>query len=215
MTSRLAIAFACAWTSALAWAIPLELQAQTVVSAHELTSSLKIVSQSQSGGVQKGSFNQKDLFKLCSGNAPTKTQGVFLFLDCADVSTGPVLAAIETSPLTGLATVGTVTLDGAHAVTTSKGGDLKTEAIPALIHVDCNGVVADLNGILNLKFSPLSGGTGTCANTGTLKVTGSGSSSDPNVPAAFIVNDGSSIKANKRNGAITTTTNTVSGASLV
>jgi hypothetical protein len=187
----------------------------TIVTAHSLSISFHSATEfTNSGGddkTDKTDVNQKELYNKCVGTAPTKTQGVYLFLSngtglSGDCTTPPLTAtilAIDTQPLTRKAAVGTVTFgDPLIQNTTSHGAILKTIKVPATIHIDCDGApTAELNGILNLSYSQFTKGAPVCPISGSIKITGT--ATDPSAPNDVIVDDGSNVKINKRAGGIT------------
>ncbi|HTO06730.1 MAG TPA: hypothetical protein VMR86_06700 [Myxococcota bacterium] len=180
----------------------------TVVTAHSLSMTFKITSQGETNGgedrVDRSTRKDKDLFDLCTGSSPTKNQGIFLFLNCTDPNMNEI-DAISTQPLTGLANIGEITF-GDPMVDSTKNGDLKTASFPVTIDLSCNtgALVATLHGIMDIKYSALSGGGQVCPESATVKITGSATSNNLGLPASFILDDGSLIKAKNRDGAIAT-----------
>ncbi|HTO69196.1 MAG TPA: hypothetical protein VMR31_04985 [Myxococcota bacterium] len=181
---------------------------ETVITAHQVTLSVKSVSQltgdSGNDKPDKIGINQKDLFTVCTTQAPTKTQGVYVFFDCAGPPPGThTLLAIDTQPVTFIANVGTMTFGEPLVRTTSKGGTvLNSIKVPVTVNINCNGgtTTATLDGILNLNYKAFPNGGPMCPNNGTLKITGFSDSTG----VESIVDDGSSMKVNTRNGGITT-----------
>ena len=192
--------------ASLTLGIPLPALAGTgPVTAHQLSIKIKAVSQDPSAikGNERPatvSANQKDVFETCVGSPPTKTQGVYLFIDCAD-PTNNVIAAIDTDPLfdTKVA-IGTLEIDTTHGVTTSKIGIMTKVIAPVVVHLSCNTDTThvDAPGILTMKFSAL-GSADSCPLSGSISILGAGV--DPG-PGNFIVNSGSSISIKTRSGSI-------------
>ena len=206
MTSRLAIGFACLSAALSLVTAPLRAHAGgALITGHELQITLKGAAQGESnsgeGTADKGTLKDKDIFELCTGESPTKDQGVFLFLDCGNLNNNEI-DAIGTNPLTGLAEVGSISFDVDHPVETTKNGNTKSIKIPVTIELTCGAGTLDveLNGIMNIKYSDLA--KTTCPDSASVKVTGVGDSNSKTLPPAFLLDDGSSVKAKKRDGAI-------------
>ncbi|HTO06729.1 MAG TPA: hypothetical protein VMR86_06695 [Myxococcota bacterium] len=167
---------------------------------------LKLASQGESnsgdGRMDRTSLDVKDVFEVCTGARPTKTQGIFLFMNCGEL-TNNTIAAIDTQPFGELAPVGGLSLNG-PLISVTKNGDTKSVTMPATLQISCDagmgGLALIAPGVLTLKYSAL-GGT-TCPESATLKVTGSGGSSSVGLPGSFIVDDGTAVKAKNRDGAI-------------
>jgi len=172
------------------------------VTGHPLSIRLKIVHQTtNSSDDQKPegqSRNEKDLFEACVGTPPTKTQGVFLFLDCADLSTNVIAAIDTTDPNTALTQVGTLEFDMDHEVTTTKTGVVTQQALPVQITLSCplSSIDATAFGIMTLKFSELDM-VDSCPVSGSVKIIGFGDDPDP-----LVLNNGSSISIGKRSDLI-------------
>jgi hypothetical protein len=177
------------------------------ITAHQL--SIKIKAVSQDPNASKGndrpasrSASQKDVFESCVGSAPTKTQGVYLFLDCSN-PTNNTIAAIDTDPLFDTAVVvGSLEIDTAHGVVTMKNGIMTKVVVPVIVHMSCNTDTTHVQapGIMTMKFTAL-GNSDACPSSGSIAILGSGT--DPG-PGDFIVNNGSSISIKTRSGAIST-----------
>ncbi|HTO08945.1 MAG TPA: hypothetical protein VMR86_17990 [Myxococcota bacterium] len=175
------------------------------ITAHQLSIKLKAISQDPNA--PKGderqdnvSANQKDVFQTCVGSPPTKTQGVYLFIDCGDPTTN-MIAAIDTDPLFDTAVaIGSLEIDTEHGVTTSKNGIMTKVVVPVVVHLSCNGDTThvDAPGIMTVKFSAL-GTSDSCPLSGSIQMVGAGV--DPG-PGDFIVNSGSSISIKNRSGSI-------------
>ena len=201
MTSRL---FGLAAIAALALAAPLQAQAGGATTAHKLSISLHAVAQTTNGHgdnvPDKTTADANDVFKACVGTKPAKDEGVYLFLNCTDL-TDNVIAAIDTNPLFDTAVqVGSVDFDLGHMVTTTSNGVRKSATVPVTISISCDGATttATLNGIMTMNFSAL-GAADSCPLNAKVNVTGTGH--DPG-PGDFIVNQGSAISAANRSGAI-------------
>jgi len=138
---------------------------------------------------------------VCEGAPPTKTQGVFLFFNCADPTTGTIIAAINTDPFSGIEQLGTVSFDTDHGIATTKNGVLTQVMVPIEIDLSCVGdtVTATTFGIMTLKFSALPP-SDSCPLSGSIKILGVG---DMPGPAPFVVNNGSSGSIGKRSSSIT------------
>jgi hypothetical protein len=143
-----------------------------------------------------------DVFALCTETSATKTQGVYLFLNCTDLNDN-LIAAVETDPLGGIAIVGELDFDMAHRVDSETKGDLKSSSIPVTVSINCNGgaLVVEGHGVMDIKWSALSAG-GICPLSGSLKLTGAGTGNSGQTPPSFIVDDGSSISIKNRSGSI-------------
>jgi len=174
------------------------------ITAHQLTIKIKALSQTTNGkgddvGDSTGA-NQKDVFQTCVGTSPTKTQGMYLFLDCSNLNNN-VIAAIDTNPLFDTAVgTGDVSFDMAHMVTTQKKGVLVKAVVPVDITLSCNGDAThvDATGIMTINYTAL-GSSPACPSSASVSVTGTGVNPQP---GDFILNSGSSIKAATRSGAI-------------
>ncbi|HXZ85316.1 MAG TPA: hypothetical protein VEI82_07480 [Myxococcota bacterium] len=191
---------------AVAFGVPTWASAGTTITAHQVSMKLNTVTQMTTnkgdGKQDKTTVNQKDLFIACVGTAPTKTEGIFVFFDCAGPPPGRgEIKAINTSPLTDLADIGTITF-GTPLVRTTKGGGTTITSIklPATLEIDCGGAAsAELSGTLNVSYSAFPNGGPVCPSSGSMKFTGSAAAGGQN----FIIDDGSNVKINKRNGGIT------------
>jgi hypothetical protein len=187
-------------------AIPLRADAGGATTAHQLTMTIKGSAQgtnnSGDGINDRATGSIKDVFALCTESLPTKTQGVYLFLNC-DALNDNLIAAVETDPFTGLQEVGSVDFDLANQIVTTKSGDTKLITVPVAISLNCNGgaLVVEASGIMDIKYSPLAAGP-ICPLSATLKITGVGTSNSGLIPDSFILDDGSSVKAKNRSGAI-------------
>jgi hypothetical protein len=177
------------------------------VTAHPLTIKLKTVSQDPNA--PKGaehpdttSANQKDVFARCVGSPPTKTQGVYLFMDCGDPTTNMIAAIGTNPPFSPAVQIGTLEIDTGHGVSTMKNGILTKVIVPVVVHLSCNTDTThvDAPGIMTIKFSAL-GTSNACPLSGSIQMLGAGV--DPG-PGDFIVNTGSSISIGKRSDSITT-----------
>jgi len=200
--------------AALALATPLPALAGGAETAHPLSLTLKLAGQTtdKAGDDVVGKLTVKsiDVFEGCTGiSTPTKTEGLYLFINCADPNSNEIDAVdtsgTPTSPPTLLASVGSVDI-GAPVIDTQKAGSTTAVIAPVKVNISCNGgdTTATLFGILNLKFSPLMVG-GSCPFSGSMKIVGFGQ--DPNVQTPdneFLVNDGSSLSIGKRSSTITT-----------
>jgi hypothetical protein len=191
----------------LVLASPLQARAGGVVTtAHQLSISLHTLSQTtNSKGDDIGdkvNASQKDVFTQCVGTAPAKDEGIYLFMNCADL-TDNTIAAIDTNPLFDTKViVGSVDFQMANMVRKEKGGVLQSATVPVEIQLNCTGgtTTADVFGIMSLTFSTL-GANPACPLSGKVDVIGSGHSPSP---GNFIVNNGSAISVGKRSGAVTT-----------
>jgi len=208
MASRL-IAFASA--ALLASLVPLRANAGGVlITAHELNITLKLTDQGTTSGgenkITRSTENQKDVFSVCTGSPPTKTQGVFLFMQCGAFSALNTneIDAIDTNPLTGLQKVGSLSFDTTHLVDMTKsGGVVKQVSVPVVLTLNCGENLSGIAwGTMDLKYSDLS--TVSCPESATMKITGSGGSANQALPPLFIIDDTSSLKAKNRDGAIQT-----------
>src|SRR5262249_49786618 len=95
--------------------------------------------------------------------------------------------------------IGSLEIDTAHIVTTSKSGITTRKIVPLVVHFSCNGDTThvDAPGIMNLKYSPLGGPS--CPLSGSIDILGVGV--DPG-PGNFIVNKGSAISIKSRSSTI-------------
>ena len=206
MTSNSVTRLASVASAFFALAIPLRSQAGgAIVTAHQLAITFKTVSQAQSsaGDDKPGKFtaSTNDIFESCVGTPPTKTQGIYLFIDCADPNNNTI-AAIDTQPmLTTLALLGSITFDLNSGVQTTKQLAITASTVPAQIALSCNGALttADVFGIVNVKFAALA--STICPDSLTVKIIGTGSNP---VPGDFIIDNGSSFNAKKRAAGIST-----------
>ena len=190
----------------LSLCVPLAALAGTApVTAHQLSIKLKAISQDPNApkGAERQdnvSANQKDVYQTCVGSPPTKTQGVYLFINCGDPTVN-VIAAIDTDPLFDTAVgIGSLEIDTGHGVTTSKNGIMTKVVVPVVVHLSCNTDTThvDAPGIMTMKFSAL-GTSDSCPLSGSIQILGAGV--DPG-PGDFIVNSGSSITIKTRSGSI-------------
>jgi hypothetical protein len=218
MTSRLCLRISAGLLFALAAS---GANAGGPITAQQLSLSLKSVSQTDtnSGDQKPGKHtaNTKEVFEACMGNStpPTKTQGIYLFLDCnaLNVGTDPVtgtILAIDTAvlPPTALATVGTLTIHTDFGVLTTKSGGAKPTSVtvPVEVAIDCNAsaTTAELVGVMTMKLSLL-GVSDFCPDSGSIKLLGAGNTEDLVTmnPIDFIVDNGSTIGVKKRSADIT------------
>ncbi|HTO52135.1 MAG TPA: hypothetical protein VMR50_02025 [Myxococcota bacterium] len=173
---------------------------------HLLSINLKTVSQTTNSHgddvADKVTAKQNDVFKQCVGASPAKDEGIYLFLDCADLNTNTI-AAIDTDPLFDTAVIiGGVDFDLGHMVQKQKSGVTQSATVPVEIHLSCDGATttADVSGIMSLTYSPL-GGSPACPLSGKVQITGVGHNP---TPGNFIVDSGSSVSVGKRSGSIVT-----------
>jgi hypothetical protein len=182
------------------------------ITAHQLAITLRTISQTDNASLNQipDRFNAqtKDVFEACTGSAPTKTQGLYLFLDCSVVNAGvdPVpgtILAIETNPLSRITDVATVQIHtDFQVISTKSAGTIRTQLIaPVEIALSCNGAstTATLAGVMTMKYSALS--TSVCPDSASIKILGAGDSVGP---GEFTVDAGSLITVKKRAGAIAT-----------
>jgi len=182
-------------------------RAGTTITAHQMSLSIKVADQNTNSSsdfkIVRNSQNQKDLFFACVGTTPTKTQSLYVFFDCAGPPPGTAtILAIDTQPLTRLATVGSIDFGTPLLKNTKSNGTVVTSIkVPATITIDCGGgpTMASVSGILNLNYSAFPNQGPVCPVSGTMKITGEGSTGSKD----SIVDDGSSVKINTRNGGIT------------
>jgi hypothetical protein len=175
--------------------------APLIYTAHELSFSLKVVSQDEASNgddkPHKESANAKDVFEICMGRSPAKDEAIFMFTICQQPENGAQIIAIDKDPLEGLQSLGTIEFFASDAILTEKNGVLKTVLVPVEVHFSCNSdtVQFEAAGIMELKLSPV-GTEDACAESGKIQLTGLGS--------GFLVNDGSSISIKKRSASIST-----------
>src|SRR6516162_6430334 len=181
--------------------------AGTTITAHQMSSvTLKTVTQITTSKSDTkpstNSVNAKELFNLCVGAKPAKNEALFIFFDCAGPPPGTAqIKAINTQPLTDLKDVGTIEF-GTPLVRTTKGGGTTTTTIkaPATVHIDCGAAAtADLSGTINLKYTAFPNSGPVCPSNGSMKVTGTAVS----LGTDFVIDDGSILKFNTRDGGIT------------
>ena len=175
------------------------------ITAHALTIKIKAVSQTTNSSdddrPDSTGANQKDVFQTCVGTAPTKTQGIYLFLDCSNLAN--TINAIDTDPLFDTnVPLGEISFDLGHMVTTTKKGVLTKAIVPVEIVLSCNADAThvDAFGIMTINYTPL-GSSPACPSSASVSVIGTGLNP---LPGDFILNNGSSISAAKRSGAIST-----------
>lgn len=201
MTSNLVTRLAVMASASFVLGIPLRSQAGGPTFVHPVAITLKTVSQATtgSGELKPDPFTAKSnaIFEVCQGTAPTKTQGIFLLLNCDGL--GNSIVAAETDPTFQiLQTVGEMFFDMDFFVQTTKKMTTKSASVPVGITLDCNGstTTVQLRGIMDLKYAintaPI--GPAACVESGKVKVVGSGSSPGP---GDFLVDDGSSISFKK------------------
>jgi hypothetical protein len=182
---------------ALVFALPMVASAQVTV--HKLKISLKGVGQTlnDANDLKPDNFNGnvKELFELCTGAPPASDEGVYLFLDCADLSVNQI-AAVDTNPLALIENLGSVNFDFGNEVLKTKNQVLKSMSVPAEINIDCGEVELSAFAILDINFKDLEGEA--CPNNAQGKMIGTGTVLDED----FIVDQGSSINAGTRSGSI-------------
>jgi hypothetical protein len=204
MTFKLGIRVAVSAAACVGIAMPLLAHAVGPVTGHLLSMSIRGVSQTTNSKDEdrprNTSVNAKDVFAGCTSRSPTKSEGVYLFLDCSDL-TNNMIAAIDTNrPLDTARFVGTVGFDLTHAVDSSRKGVLQSKVVPVTVEVACDGgAFLEASGIMTIKYSAL-GSSPACPLSASVKITGIGYHEPP---GDFIANTGSSITAKKRSGAIT------------
>jgi hypothetical protein len=187
----------------------------TIVTAHSTSISLhaktEFTNNSSDDKTDSTNATDKDLYEACVGTKPTKTQGIYVFFtnatalsgDCTTPPTKADIVALDTSPLTNKGLVGTITFDDPLIENTkNKGATLTTIKVPATVTINCGGTTtADLHGILNLNYKAFSKSLPqVCPVSGSIKVTGSATS--PTAPNDLVIDDGSLIKINTRDGGI-------------
>jgi hypothetical protein len=202
MTSSARILVGGVTFAAFALALPLGARAGGPTFVHPVAITLKTVSQTttNSGDLKPDPFTAKTVavFEACQEATPTKTQGIFLMLNCDGL--GNSIVAAETSPTFQiLQTIGEVFFDMDFFVQTTKNLDTKSASVPVAITLDCNGstTTVQLRGIMDLKYGPNTSGVGApvvCPVSGAVKVVGSGVNSGV---GDFLVDDGSSITIKK------------------
>jgi len=217
MTARSAIRCGIAAAALFALGTPLRAHAgATTVTAHKVVLPIKGVSQDNNSSDNDirhtESVSAQELFGICTGASPTKNQGIYLFLDCANLNNNTI-AAVQTSSASTAATlihtIGTVEFQTPVVVTsTNHGTTLTSQKMPAVVHISgCttvgSSVVTDITGIATVNFTKL--GALICPNT--VKITGTGSgtadlSGTGGFSGSFLVDQGTVINGNARSGAI-------------
>lgn len=138
----------------------------------------------------KTTLDTKDVFELCAGDAPTKTQGLILATDCG-VSEDGVIAVYDRSDDSGLS-IGAVDFDYTRAVLTTANGLVKAKIVPFTLTVNCSGVVQfSAEGIADFVLQT-SGDF--CPTSIKGKITGTG---DIDPFGELLIDDGSSFSASK------------------
>jgi len=124
--------------AALVLATPLPALAGGAETAHPLSLTLKLAGQTtdKAGDDVVGKLTVKsiDVFEGCTGiSTPTKTEGLYLFINCADPNSNEIDAVdtsgTPTSPPTLLASVGSVDI-GAPVIDTQKAGSTTAVIAP-------------------------------------------------------------------------------------
>jgi hypothetical protein len=178
------------------------------ITAHLLSMTVKSVNQTTNSASQqkfdRTTGNVKDVFQACVESSPTKTQGVYLFLDCSDLNHNTI-AAIDTNPLFATnVPVGEINFDLDNIVVSTTGGIVKSSTVPVTVEISCNAgaLVTEVSGIMDLQYTAL-GANPSCPSSGSVKITGSGTSNLTGlIPPTFIIDNGSSITVKKRSGSI-------------
>ncbi len=207
MTSKLEFCFGIA-AAILVAAVPPGHAGGGIVTAHPLSITLKTVSQTtnEKGEHRPDPFTAKtgDVFNACVGRPPSKTEGIYLFLNCTSLDLPNEIDAIDTQPLTKRASVGTVSFDTTFKVFADKKGTLKSVSLPVTITIDCTAnsvtTTAEFHGTMDLNYTPVGTTTSVCPMSGKVKVTGTA----VGAPGNTIVDDGSSITIKNRSASITT-----------
>jgi hypothetical protein len=181
---------------ALVFALPMVASAQ--VTAHKLKISIKGLGQTtnDANDLKPDPFgaNVKDLFEVCTGNPAAKDEGIYLFIDCANLNNNQI-AAIDTDPLALIEDLGSINFALGDAVQKTKNQDLKSVSVPADINIDCGQAELSAFAIIDVNFKDLEGEA--CPNNAKGKMIGTGSADED-----FILDQGSSINANTRSGSI-------------
>jgi hypothetical protein len=231
MNPKLAIRAGTACAALLAMSIPLRTQAGTAVvtSAHPVAINISVLAQDYFNGELRPDRERgtsKNILEACLDRPPTRTEALYLFIDCNDPTTNAIEAVnvdASTKPLatvTNLMTVGHVTFDGAHIVTTTRKTVATSATLPVQVAVSCNSgttkeLTLNLSGIVNLRLSPI-GVFSTlpdtvCSLNAISRLTGTGfigsdAFDGPGIDLDFLVNDGSSMTVKTRDRRIDTTT---------
>jgi hypothetical protein len=179
-------------------------------------SATELTNNSGDDKTDKTNVSQKDLYKLCVGASPTKTQGIWLRLDngtalsgaCTTPPISGTIEAFDTQPGTKMASVGTITFgDPLIQNTKNKGATVTSIKLPATVNINCTSslgtTTAELNGILNLSYKEFTKGAPVCPISGSIKITGSATAPVSGSPVDFVIDDGSNVKINKRAGGVT------------
>ncbi|MBM4335411.1 MAG: hypothetical protein FJ108_05765 [Deltaproteobacteria bacterium] len=174
---RIPVATLVALLPFLALCLPNLASAQTTSTTHALKLGVKgLVQDTGSTGLDaigKFSASETSLFELCTGSAPTKTQGVFLVIDCDFPSNNRIVAA-ETSPVvTVLEVLGDLHLESDFAAEAeSASAGLNKLVVPASLDLACTDLSLETSGVLTLKLSPISTGGPICPVSGSLGFSG-------------------------------------------
>lgn len=200
--SRVPVAALVALLPFLALCLPNHASAQTTSTTHALKLGVKgLVQDTGSTGLDaigKFSASEKSLFELCTGSAPTATQGVFLVIDC-DYPTNNRIVAAETSPVSVIAVLGDLHLESDFAVEAeSESTGLNKLVIPASLDLECTDLSLETSGVLTLKLSPLSSGGPICPVSGSLGFSGKAIVESENV----IIDLGSKLQVGNRSSTI-------------
>jgi hypothetical protein len=185
---------------ALVLLLPFAATAQ--VTAHQVKISVKAVGQTTNDQdfdkFDRFSGNTNDVLTICGGGEPpARDVALFLFLDCSDVPLSlenNLLAIVDTNPILLLEEVGSVSFDTARFMRNESSNGLQSALVPVTMEFDCGAITLEGSGIMKLEFKDLDGTQ--CPNSASVKVTGVSSQ-----PVPFIVDNGSSFKAQSRSAA--------------
>lgn len=187
----------------LALCLPNQASAQTTSTTHALKVGVKgLVQDTGNTGLDaigKFSASETSLFELCTGSAPTATQGVFLVMDC-DFPTNNRIVAAETSPAVSvLAVLGDLHLESSFAVDAESASAGRNKlVVPASLDLDCADLSLATWGVLTLKLAPLSTGGPICPVSGSLGFAGKAIVDGENV----IIDLGSKLQIGNRSSTI-------------
>lgn len=194
------------WMAAIvplfALSLPTSADAQVVVTTHPVKAKLKLLFQETGSSgltkIAKVGADEGDIFEICTGESPTRSQGIFLSFDCANPSQNRIVAA-ETDPVSVIAVLGDLSLDTGFAVETqAKTGGLASMVVPASIEISCAGFDLEASGVLSLKYKALGSDGPVCPDSATFSFGGRSLVFDE----ASVVDTGSKLSAGKRSATI-------------
>ncbi len=184
----------------LALSLPRGADAQTVITTHPVKAKLKLLYQDTGNNDQpkigKLNLNERDVFEICTGEAPTRTQGIFLSIDCENPSNNRIVAA-DTDPVSVIEVLGDLNFDEDFSFETESNNGSASVVSTTELEINCELLELQIRGVANSKFKPL-GDAGGCLDSSTLSLSGPAEFFVEN----FIVDTGSKVTVGRRSSTI-------------